>query len=237
MSKLALVFGGSRGIGASTVAALAADGFDVAFTYVNAVLQKPEAQTRVEAYKADIRDFEAVAAVFESVEADFGRKPDAVICNAGINVPPAPLADFSREDFRSLVETNLVGAFNILQNAARHVADGGTIIATTTTLVRHAVPGLGPYSASKAAVESLIRSLAREIASRGVRVNGIAPGPVDTELFRAGKDDAAIGRSATMSPFNRVGTPKEVANVVAFLASERSSWISGQIIQANGGLN
>jgi 3-oxoacyl-[acyl-carrier protein] reductase len=85
-------------------------------------------------------------------------------------------------------------------------------------------------------VESLVRSLARELAPRGVRVNGVAPGPVDTDLFRAGKNDEAKARSAAMSPFNRVGLADEVAEVVAFLASARASWVSGQIVQPNGGL-
>jgi 3-oxoacyl-[acyl-carrier protein] reductase len=103
-------------------------------------------------------------------------------------------------------------------------------------MVRHAVPGGGPYTASKAAVEGLVRSLSKELAARRVRVNAVAPGPVDTDLFRAGKTDEAKARSATMSPFNRVGTPPEAAEVVAFLASPRASWVHGQIVQPNGGM-
>jgi len=135
-----------------------------------------------------------------------------------------------------LVEINIVGAFNILQNAAQKVVDGGTIIAVTTSLVRFAVPGIGPYSASKGAVECLVRSMSKELAGRGIRVNAVAPGPIDTDLFRSGKDEAALHRSAAMSPLNRVGQPEEVANVVSFLSSERASWITGQIVQPNGGL-
>ena len=232
MSKpLALVFGGSRGIGAATVDALAADGFDVAHTYVTSA---PGGTGK--AYRADVADATAVAQVFADVEADFGRAPTVVVANAGINVPPAPLAQFKPEDFRRLVETNIVGAFNMLAEAARRVPEGGAIVAVTTSLVRHAAPGLGPYSASKAAVESLVRSLARELAPRRIRVNAVAPGPVDTDLFRAGKTDEAKQRSAAMSPFNRVGEAREVAAVIAFLASERASWVHGQIVQPNGGL-
>jgi 3-oxoacyl-[acyl-carrier protein] reductase len=137
---------------------------------------------------------------------------------------------------RQLIEVNIVGAFHVLREAARRVVDGGAIVALTTSLVRHAAPGLGPYSASKAAVECLVRSLAKELAPRRVRVNAVAPGPVDTDLFRAGKTDEAKARSAAMSPFNRVGTPAEVAEVAAFLMSSRASWVHGQVVQPNGGL-
>jgi len=229
---IALVFGGSRGIGASCVDTLAADGYDVAFTYVS----KPPASSAGKGYKADIRDAAAVAKVFADVEHDLGANPKVVVANAGVNVPPGPLAQFNPDDFRQLVEVNIVGAFNILAEAARRVQDGGAIVALTTSLVRHAVPGVGAYTASKAAVESLVRSLARELAGRRVRVNAVAPGPVDTDLFRAGKTDEAKQRSAAMSPFNRVGQPDEIAEVVRFLASDKASWMHGQIVQPNGGL-
>jgi 3-oxoacyl-[acyl-carrier protein] reductase len=231
--KIALVFGGSRGIGAACVASLAADGHDVAFTYVS---NPPAGGTHGQAYKVEITEPAEVAKVFADVKSDFGAAPSCVVANAGINVLPGPLAQFAPENFRRLVEVNIVGAFNILQEAARQVADGGTIIALTTSLVRVAAPGLGPYSATKAAVECLLRSLSKELAGRGVRVNGVAPGPVDTDLFRTGKDEAAIARSAAMSPFNRVGRPEEVAEVVSFLASDRASWVHGQIVQPNGGM-
>jgi 3-oxoacyl-[acyl-carrier protein] reductase len=116
------------------------------------------------------------------------------------------------------------------------VLDGGNIIALTTSMVRVGIPGGGPYTATKAAVESLIRSMAKELAGRGVRVNAVAPGPVDTDLFRAGKTDEAKAKAAGMSPFNRIGTPNEIAEVVSFLASGKASWIHGQVIQPNGGM-
>lgn len=231
--KIAIVFGGSRGIGAACVQALVADGFEVAYTCTSAA---PPAGEHTRAYQVDIRDAAQVAKVFAAVQADLGGKPQCVVANAGINVPPAPLAQFPAERFRELVEVNIVGAFNVLAEAARQVADGGSIVALTTSMVRHAVPGGGPYTATKGAVEGLARSLAKELAARKVRVNCVAPGPVDTDLFRAGKDDAALQRSAAMSPFNRVGQPQEVAEVVSFLASSRASWVNGQVVQPNGGM-
>ena len=231
-NRIALVFGGSRGIGAACVAALAADGWQVAYTYVS---RPPEGSPRG-AYAVDIRDPAAVAEVFDRVEADFGAAPDAVVANAGINVPGAPLAQFSPDNFRQLVEVNLVGAFNILAEAARRVRDGGTIVAVTTSLVRHVVPGTGPYSATKAAVESLVKAMSKELAARGVRVNAVAPGPVDTDLFNAGKTEEVKARMAAFSPLNRIGRPAEIGQVVRFLVSDESSWVDGQILQANGGM-
>lgn len=235
--KLALVFGGSRGIGAATVDALAKDGFDVGYTYVSGGSDPARVDgADIRAYAADIRDAAQVVGVFDRAVQDFDRAPDCVVHCAGINVPPGPLADFPADRFRDLVEVNIVGAFNVLSHAAREVADDGTIIGLTSSMVRVAVPGGGPYTASKAAVESLLRSMQKELAPRGIRVNGVAPGPVDTDLFRAGKDEAALTRSAGLSVFNRVGEPDEVAAVITFLASDRASWVAGQIIQPNGAM-
>ena len=174
--------------------------------------------------------------MFEQARADFGDAPQAVIANAGINVPGKPVSDFSPDDFRLLMEVNLFGAFNVLAEAARRVKDGGAIIAVTTSLVRHAVPGTGPYAASKAAVESLVRAMAKELSGRRIRVNAVAPGPVDTDLFNAGKTEEMKQRMAALSPFNRIGRPEEVAEVVRFLASDQASWVQGQIVQPNGGM-
>ena len=231
-SPIALVFGGSRGIGAACVMALNASGWRVAYTYVN---RQPEGAAG-HGYQADIRDPAAVSRVFDQVEADLGARPNAVVANAGINVPAGPMAQFKPEHFRELVEVNIVGAFNILAEAARRVQDGGGIVAITTSLVRHAVPGTGPYAASKAAVESMVRSMAKELAGRGVRVNAVAPGPVDTDLFNAGKTEEAKQRMAAFSPFNRIGRPEEIAQVVRFLLSDESSWVHGQVVQPNGGM-
>jgi 3-oxoacyl-[acyl-carrier protein] reductase len=237
-NKIALVFGGTRGIGAACVHRLASAGFDVAYTYVTSKPDLPEklGTARTRGYPVDICEASQVQKVFADVARDFGAAPACVVANAGINVPPGPMAQFDPDNFRKLVDVNIVGAFNVLAAAAREVADGGTIVALTTSMVRHAVPGGGPYTATKAAVEGMVRSMAKELAPRKVRVNAVAPGPVDTDLFRAGKNDEAKARSAAMSPFNRIGTPEEVAEVVGFLVSDQASWVHGQVIQPNGGM-
>jgi 3-oxoacyl-[acyl-carrier protein] reductase len=232
--KLALVFGGSRGIGESCVQVLAEGAFDVAYTYV---ASKPAAQAQgTRAYRADVTDPAQVAQAFADASRDFGAPVHCVVVNAGVGVPPGPVAQYDPANFRKLVEVNLVGAFNVLREAGQRVADGGSIIAISTSMVRHAVPGFGPYAGTKAAVECMLRSMAKEIAPRKVRVNAVAPGPVDTDLFRAGKTEEAKQRSNALSPFGRIGTPREVAEVVGFLASDKASWIHGQIVQPNGGM-
>ncbi len=236
--KIVLIFGGSRGIGAACVQSFVQDGYDVAYTYVK---NPPSADEigdagNTKAYRVDIRELSEVAQVFADVEKDFGAAPTCVVANAGINLPPSPIASFAPDDFRLLVEVNIVGAFNILTNAAQRVADNGTIIAITTSMVRFAVPNGGAYTATKGAVECMVRSMSKELAGRGIRVNAVAPGPVDTDLFRIGKTEEVIAKMGTFSPFNRVGEPAEVAEVVTFLASDKASWVHGQIVQPNGGM-
>lgn len=230
-APVALIFGASRGIGAACARALAAEGWRVATTYAN----RP-AGAEGPAFQVDIRDPVAVARAFEQTVSAFGEAPRLVVANAGVNTPAAPVGGYDPENFRLLMEVNVVGAFNVLAEAARRVQDGGAIIALTTSLVRNAVPGTGPYAATKAAVECLIRVMSKELAGRGIRVNAVAPGPVDTDLFNAGKTEDMKQRSAALSPFNRIGRPEEVAELVCFLASEKASWIAGQIVQPNGGM-
>jgi 3-oxoacyl-[acyl-carrier protein] reductase len=232
--RLALVFGGSRGIGAACVQTLAGRGFDVAYTYVSRAPDAARAP-RARAYRADVGAPAEVAQALADAQRDFGAPVSCVVASPGIGAPPAPVADFDPASFRRLVEVNIVGAFNVLSEAARRVADSGSVVALTTSMVRVGPSGFGPYSATKAAVECLVRSMAKEPAARKVRVNAVAPGPVDTELYRAGKTEEAKQRSAALSPFNRVGTPQEIAAVVAFLASDEASWVHGQIVHPNGG--
>jgi 3-oxoacyl-[acyl-carrier protein] reductase len=240
----ALVIGGSRGIGLASARALARDGFDILLTYTSdeAAVREAEAaiaaasQGKVGSLRIDVRDPAAIASAFDAAETLGGGKVECVVVNAGINRPPSPVHDSDPAIFRELVDINLIGAYNALREAGRRVADGGTIIALSTSLVRQALPGIGLYVAVKAGVEALVKSMARELSSRNVRVNAVAPGPVDTDLFHSGKTDEAKAKSAAMSPLNRIGRPEEIAEVVSFIASPRASWVHGQIVQPNGGL-
>ena len=167
-NRLALVFGGTRGIGAACVEKLAEQGFDVAYTYVSTPPNLPEriGASRTRGYRADVTDAAQVARAFDDAARDFGPAVHCVVANAGINVPPSPLAQCDPATFRRVVDVNLVGAFNMLAEAARRVADGGTIVALTTSMVRMAIPNAGPYVATKAGVEVLVRSLSKELAAR-----------------------------------------------------------------------
>lgn len=231
---LALVFGGSRGIGQACVAALEHKGYHVLYTYQQSAAE-PLVSRHISAYCVDITDDVQVAQLFAEIEQTFEQPLQCVVANAGINMPPAPLEAWTSAQFRALMEVNLLGAFHMLSHTARHVQAGASVIAITTSMVRLSVPGAGPYTASKAAVESLVRTLAAELGPRGVRINAVAPGAVDTALFHQGKTDAQKQKAASMSPFGRIGTTEEVAAVVAFFASDAASWVHGQIIQPNGG--
>jgi 3-oxoacyl-[acyl-carrier protein] reductase len=238
----ALIFGGSRGIGLATAKALGRDGFDVLLTYTSsgdeaiALVADACPSVRVGGVRADVRDPASVAAAFDAAVALGDGRITCVVVNAGINRPPSPVHESDPAVFRELIDVNLMGAYTALREAGRRVEDGGAIIALTTSLVRHAAPGIGMYVAVKAGVEALVRSMARELSPRRIRVNAVAPGPVETDLFNAGKTDEAKARSAAMSPFNRVGQPEEIAEVISFVASPRASWVQGQIVQPNGGL-
>lgn len=231
---LALVFGGRRGIGRACAVALEHKGYHVLYTYQQPVAE-PLVSRNMSAFCLDITDDEQVAQLFAQIAQKFAQPLQCVVANAGINMPPAPLEAWTSAQFRALMEVNLLGAFHMLLHTAKHVQAGASVIAMTTSMVRLSIPGAGPYTASKAAVESLVRTLAAELGPRGVRINAVAPGAVDTALFHQGKSDAQKQKAASMSPFGRIGTPEEVAEVVAFLASDAASWVHGQIIQPNGG--
>ena len=173
--------------------------------------------------------------MFAQVMSHFGRL-DVVVNNAGIINSLVPLVDVQEADFDRVMETNTKGAFLMMREAAKRLKHNGRIICVTTSLCVVPRPGFGVYVASKAAVEGLMRVLARELAPKQITVNAVAPGPVDTAMLRKEKTEAQLRQIAELSPMNRVGTTEEIASVVSFLASSGASWVTGQVVHINGGL-
>jgi len=238
--RVALVTGGSGGIGKAVVERLAADGYAVAVHYAGnktkadaLVAQVVAAGGQAIAVGADVADEQAMTAAFDKVEAAFGGI-DVVVHTAGVMLL-GPVAQFSLENFDALVRTNLRGTFVVAQQAATRVRKGGAIITFSTSVTRTQFPTYGPYVATKAAVESLTLILARELRGRDITVNAVAPGPTATPLFLDGKSDDAIAGLAGAVPLERLGQPEDIAQTVAFLAGP-GRWINGQTVFANGGL-
>jgi 3-oxoacyl-[acyl-carrier protein] reductase len=239
--RVAIVTGGSGGIGRQTVQRLAADGFALVVHYAGneaeanaAVKAATEAGGRAVAARADVADEHAVAAMFDLAERTYGGV-DVVVHTAG-RMPLSPLVDLDLDVLDALHRTNIRGTFVVDQQAARRLRDGGAIINFSSSLVGLAFPGYGAYSASKGAVEALTLILARELRGRNITVNAVAPGPTATHMFLDGKDQETIARLAAQPPLQRLGTPADIAEVVAFLASPAGHWINGQVVRANGGI-
>ena len=239
--RVAVVTGGSRGIGRAIVSRLAADGYAVVIGYAGRKDLADEAVAEVEAaggqavaVQADVADEQAVARLFDEAEMRLGGV-DAVV-NAAGKMSLATVADLDLAVLDDLHRTNIRGAFVVAQQAARRLRPGGSLVAFSTSVVGTAFPTYGAYAASKGAVEALTLILARELRGRDVTVNTVAPGPTSTDMFLEGKDEALIARLAAQSPLERLGTPADIAEVVAFLVGPRGHWVNGQVLRANGGM-
>ncbi|MBB5918068.1 3-oxoacyl-[acyl-carrier protein] reductase [Nocardia transvalensis] len=239
--RVAVVTGGSRGIGRAVVDRLAADGYAVVVGYTGRKDLAEQAVESIEAAggqalaaQADVADEEAVARLFDEAEARFGGV-DAVINSAG-RMSLSTVADLDLTDLDELHRTNIRGTFVVAQQAARRLRAGGALILFSTSVLGTAFPTYGAYAASKGAVEALPLILARELRGRDVTVNAVAPGPTATDMFLDGKDEELIARLAAQSPLERLGTPAEIAEVVAFLAGPPGHWVNGQVLRANGGM-
>jgi 3-oxoacyl-[acyl-carrier protein] reductase len=182
---------------------------------------------------ADVADEVAIAALFDQVEAEFGGV-DVVVNTAGIMLL-SPLAEFGLDDFDRMHRTNVRGTFVVSQQAARRVRAGGAIINFSTSVVKIALPNYSAYAATKGAVDAMTLILAKEMRGRDVTVNAVAPGPTATPLFLDGKPDEVVDHMRRMSPLERLGEPKDIAEAVAFLAGP-ARWVNGQIIYVNGGV-
>lgn len=239
-AQTALVTGASRGIGRAIALRLAADGYQVAVSYGR---NAPKAQEVVAAIRAnggnaiavqaDVSSPEDVERLFATTQDAFGRI-GAVVHSAGV-MPLASIAAESIETFDRVVQSNLRGAFLVLGLAARHLPCGGRIVALSSSVIAKSFPQYGPYIASKAGVEGLVRVLANELRGRNITVNAVAPGPVATELFLDGKSDEQIAQLSRLAPLERLGQPDDIAGVVSFLLGADGGWINAQVVRGNGG--
>ncbi|MEV0626361.1 SDR family oxidoreductase [Nonomuraea wenchangensis] len=188
---------------------------------------------RAIAVQADVADEDAVAQMFDVAESFGGI--DVVVNSAG-RLSLSPIADLDLDELDASHRTNIRGTFVMAREAARRVRAGGAIVNLSTSVVGLQFPGYGAYAAGKGAVEAMTLVLARELRGRDITVNAVAPGPTATELFLDGKDEATIERLAKQPPLERLGTPQDIAEVVAFLASPAGHWINGQVVRVNGGI-
>lgn len=240
-TKVILVTGASRGIGATVVRDLAAAGASVIVNYAgskgdaeNVVSSITAAGGNAIAVQADVSDPAQVRRLFDEAIAHFGRI-DVLVNNAGIMITKL-IKDTTDEDFSRMFDINVKGVFHTLREAATRLADNGTIINFSTSVNRIMIPGYASYVATKAAVEQLTRVFAKEVGARGINVNSLSPGPTNTELFTNGKSEETIARLAGLSAFGRIAEPDDISRVVVFLASDDAKWISAQNIGANGGM-
>jgi 3-oxoacyl-[acyl-carrier protein] reductase len=240
-TRVALVTGASRGIGAAVAQRLAADGYAVAVNYAgneaaaNATVAAIEAAGgRAIAVRADVASVADVKAMFATIEEMLGRV-DVLVNNAGI-LPYVKIADTGDDVFARTMAINVTGTFNTMREAATRLNGGGRIVNFSTSVLHMAPPTYGVYVASKGAVEALTRVFAKELRGRAITCNAVAPGPVATELFLDGKSDDEVRLFARMAPLERLGQPEDIAGVVAFLAGPDGAWVNGQVLRANGGI-
>lgn len=239
IDRVAVLTGGSGGIGRASARRLAADGTAVVVHHngnrqraADTVAAITDAGGRAVAVGGDIAEEGTATALFDTAEQEFGGV-DVLVHTAGI-MPLAPIAELDLEVFDRVQRVNVRGTFVVARLADRRIRPGGAIITFSTSITGLQTPGYGAYAASKGAVEAISLILARELRGRDVTVNAVAPGPTATPLFLEGKSPELVEQIAGSNPFQRLGTPEDVAETVAFLAGP-GRWVNGQTIFVNGG--
>jgi NAD(P)-dependent dehydrogenase (short-subunit alcohol dehydrogenase family) len=247
--KIALVTGGSRGLGKNMAISIAQKGLDVILTYNS---KKEEAQAVVREIEqlgrkaaalqlnaSDVKGFDAfITTLGSTLRATFGAdKFDFLVNNAGIGIH-ASFAETTEEQFDALMNVHFKGVFFLTQKALPLIADGGGIVNISTGLARFATPGYAAYAAMKGAIETLTKYQAKELGAKGIRVNAMAPGAIETD-FGGGvvRDNAQVNSLvASQTALGRVGLPDDIGSVVAFLCSEDAGWVTAQRLEASGGM-
>lgn len=241
-NKTAVVTGGSRGIGLAIATKLAQGGANIAILYVGdeseGIKAKEELSqygTKVEQYFCDVSDFEASQKVVEKVIEEFGGI-DFLINNAGITRDKLIL-NMDEKDFDAVIGVNLKGTFNMIKHTYKHFMKKrfGRIVSTSSIVGLNGNAGQANYSASKAGIIGLTKSVAKELAGRGVTANAVAPGYIGTDMTNVLSNKVKDAMKAQI-PAKRIGTPEDVANVVAFLCSDEAAYVTGEVIRVDGGL-
>ena len=239
--KVAIVTGASKGIGKATAERLAQDGASVVVNYVSSAFEANETVRKINsaggraiAVQADVSNLDDIGRLFrESVER-LGRL-DILVANAGYSAFK-PLEQTTEEDFDRTYALNAKGTFFCLQEALRHIADGGRIVCVSTIGTVLNLPGGSCYFGSKAAVEQFCRTLAKEVAHRGITVNAVSPGFTETAMLLANLDAESRRGLIDTTPLNRLGQPEEIAEVIAFLVSDSARWVTRQNVPVDGGI-
>jgi 3-oxoacyl-[acyl-carrier protein] reductase len=239
--RTAIVTGSSRGIGAAVARRLAKDGFSVVVNYTGNAAEAESVVGDIKqgggnalSIQADVSDPAAMRRMFDQAAAVAGGV-DVLVNNAGI-MQLAKISDADDGFFDRHIAINLKGVFNGMREAAKRLRNGGRIISFSSSVVGLYQPTYGVYAATKGGVEAMTHVLANELRGRNITVNAVAPGPTATDLFLKGKPKEVIDHLAKLAPLERLGEPRDIAAVVAFLASPDGSWINGQVLRANGGI-
>lgn len=239
--KVAIITGASRGIGKAIALKLSNNGASVVVNYAGNTAKAEEVVAEITqqggqaiAIQADISQVAEIERLFDQAIAKFG-KVDILVNNAG-SIVYKPITEITEADFDKIFAVNVKGTFFACQQAAQKLTEGGRIINFSSSTTALMLPTYSAYVATKGAVEQITRVLAKELGTKQITVNAVSPGPTDTELFRDGKSDEQINRLAQMAALGKLGDVQEIADVVAFLASDEARWITGQNIRVNGGI-